>query len=142
MYIAPLRTVIFRPRIANVAVVARNDKETALELESHADTFILGRGAFIIDNINEPVNVQGYEPALESKTYRTINGEIGYLKLISGENFHLVIHQAIHILTLEHHLLCPMQCRVAGVTIIDCPKILTPLPQEESHCIIESDEFK
>ena len=35
-----------------------------------------------------------------------------------------------------------MQCRMAGVTINDCPKFLTPLPQEDSHCIIAADEFK
>ena len=35
-----------------------------------------------------------------------------------------------------------MQCRVAGVTINDCPKFLPPFPQENSHCIIEADAFR
>ena len=35
-----------------------------------------------------------------------------------------------------------MQYSVAGVTINDLPKILTPLPQEDSHCIIVADDFK
>ena len=31
---------------------------------------------------------------------------------------------------------------MAGITINDCPKFLTPLPQEDSHCIIVAYKFK
>ena len=86
--------------------------------------------------------MQGYDPALGSKTYQNIGGEIGYLHLVCGESFHLVIHRDIYIPTLDHHLLCPMKFRVAGVAINNSPKFLTPLPQEDSHCIIATDEFK
>ena len=103
---------------------------------------ILGRVALVISNFNEPVIVQGYGPALGSKTYRTISGAIGYLHQVSGGSFHLVIHQAIHMPTLDQHMLCPMQCCVAGVTINDFSKFLTPLPQEESHLIISAGEFR
>ena len=60
---------MFRPRVANVAAVTRNDKENTLELDSHADTSILGSGALFVADFNEPVNVQGYEPALCTKNY-------------------------------------------------------------------------
>ena len=112
---------MFRPRVANFVVVALNDKETTLELDSLDETSVLGRGSLVIANFNETVNVQGYDPAPGSKAYRTISGEIVSLHPVSGGSFHLVIHQAIHIPTLKHHLLCPMQCRVAVVTINDCP---------------------
>ena len=125
-----------------MTAVARNDKETTLELDSNADKYVLGRGALIISNFNGPVNVQGYDPALGSNNYITSSGEIGYLHPVSGENLHLVIHQAIHIPTLDHHLLCPIQFRVAGVTINDRPKFLSPLPQKKPHCIISADKFK
>ena len=64
---------MFIPRVSNVAAEARNDKETTLELDSHADTSVLGRGYLVIANFNEPVNVQGYDPALGSNTYGTIS---------------------------------------------------------------------
>ena len=60
---------MFRPHVANVAAVASNDKETTLELDSHSDTSVLGRGGLFIADLNEPVNVQGYDPVLGSKTY-------------------------------------------------------------------------
>ena len=60
---------MFRPRIDNVAAVTRNDKDTTLELDSHADTSVLGNGALIVADFNEPVNVQGYDSALGTNTY-------------------------------------------------------------------------
>ena len=113
MCIAPLRTATFRLRVGNVAEVSQNDKENTWELDYNNDTSFLGRGDLVIADFNETVNVQGYDPAPGSKAYRTISGEIFSLHPVSGGIFHLVIHQAIHILTLKHHLLCPMQCCVA-----------------------------
>ena len=95
---------MFRPRIDNVVAVTRNDKETTLELDSHADTSVLGNGYLGVADFNEPVNVQGYDPALGTKTYRTINGEVGYCDPLTGNSFRLVIHQDIYIPTLDHHL--------------------------------------
>ena len=105
--IAPLRTVMLRPRVANVAAVDRNYKETTLELYYRADTSVLGKGDIVIADFNEPVNVKDYDPVLGSKTYQNISGEIGYLRPVSGESFHIVIHQSIHIPTLEHHFCVP-----------------------------------
>ena len=75
---------MFKPRVANVAVVAHNYKETTLELDSHADTSILGNGSLVVADFNEPVNVQGYNPALGTNTYRTITGEVGYYDPLTG----------------------------------------------------------
>ena len=60
---------------------------------------------------------------------------------LTGSSFHIVIHQAIYIPTLDQHLLCPMQCRMEGLDINDCPKFLTNLPQENSYCIITKYEY-
>ena len=90
-----------------MASVGHNDKETTLELDSHADTSVLGGGALVVADFNEPVNVQGYDPSLGTKTYRTITGAVGYCDPTSGRNYHLVIHQAIYIPDIDHHLLSP-----------------------------------
>ena len=49
---------MFRPRVAQVASVVLNNKETTLELDSHADTSVIGGGALVVADFNEPVNVQ------------------------------------------------------------------------------------
>ncbi len=53
-----------------------------------------------------------------------------------GQVYHLVFHQDIHMPQLDHHLLCPMQCRVNGVTVNDVPKFSTPFPTDNTHALI------
>ncbi len=52
--------------------------ETTLELDSHADTCVLGRDALIILDYNRPVSVVGYDESLGSKTYQTVSGVVTY----------------------------------------------------------------
>ena len=113
--------------------------EPTLDLDSHADTSVLGRDALIILDHQRPVTVQGYDPSLRSHTYRTVSGVLAYDNPHSGETYHLVIHQAIHIPHLDHHLLCPMQCRVNDVTVNDLPKFLATDPTENTHALTLPD---
>jgi hypothetical protein len=54
---------------------------------------------------------------------------------LTGKVYHLVINQAIHIPHLDHHLLCPMQCRVNDVIVINTPKFLTSDPTDHMHAL-------
>ena len=82
---------------------------TTLELDSNADTCVLGRDCLVILDYDRPVQVVGYDPALGMKTYRTISGVVAHDDPATGEIFHLVINQAIYIPHLDHHLLFPIQ---------------------------------
>ena len=113
--------------------------ETTLELDSHADTCVLGRDALILLDYERPVNVQGYDPTLGSTTYATVSGALAYDDPQTGEVYHLVINQAIHIPHLDHHLLCPMQCRVNDVIVDETPKFLAHDPTEHSHALTVHD---
>ncbi len=44
--------------------------ETTLELDSHADTCVLGRGALIKLDYNRPVSIVGYDENLEVRLTR------------------------------------------------------------------------
>jgi hypothetical protein len=106
-----------------------------LELDSHADTCVLGRNALIFLDFDRPVCVQGYDPTLGTKTFATVSGALAYDDPITGKVFHLVVNQAIHISHLDHHLLCPMQCRVNVVTVDDMPKYLVRDPTDKTHAL-------
>ncbi len=84
--------------------------ETTLELDSHADTCVLGRDALILLDHDRPVIVEGYDPSLGTKTYATVSRALAYDDPVTSKVYHLVINQAIHIPHLDHHLLCPMFC--------------------------------
>ena len=113
--------------------------ETTLELDSHADTCVLGRDALILLDFDQPVCVQGYDPTLGTKTFATVSGALAYDDPHTGKTFHLVINQAIHIPHLDHHLLCPMQCRVNDVTINNTPKFLARDPTDKLHALTLDD---
>ena len=51
-----------------------------------------------------------------------------------------MVHQAIHMPEMDHHLLCPMQCRTNGVQINECPRMFCDEATEESHAIVAFDE--
>jgi hypothetical protein len=105
--------------------ITSSSGETTLELDSHASTCILGRDALITQNYNRPVSILGYNPALGLKTYETVSSAVAYYDdPLNGETYHLVINQAIHVPHLDHHLLCPMQCRVNDMIVNDLPKFL------------------
>ena len=86
-----------------------NGKEYQLELDSYADTCVLGDGALIFFDYDRPIKVLGYDESLGSKTYRTVSGALAYTHPDNGQIYHLVIHQAILIPHLGHHLLNPFQ---------------------------------
>jgi hypothetical protein len=113
--------------------------KTTLELDSHADTCVLGCDALILLGFDQHVCVQGYDPTLGTKTFATVSGALAYDDPITGETLHLVINQAIHIPHLDHHLLCPMQCRVNDVTVNDTPKFLARDPTDKLHALTLED---
>ncbi len=82
--------------------------ETTLELDSHANTCVLGCDALIILDYYRPVSIVGYDESLGSKTYHTVSGVVAYDDPQTERTLHLIINQAIHIPHLDHHLLCPM----------------------------------
>ena len=113
--------------------------ETTLELDSHADTCVLGQHAYIFQDYNRPVHVEAYDPKLGSTEYQTVSGAVAYTDPSNGRTLLLLIHQAIYIPHLDHHLLCPMQCRVNDVTVNDTPKFLVPDPTDQTHALTLPD---
>ena len=85
---------------------------------------------------NKPVTVLGYDPTLGAKQFKIVSAVLGYQDELTGLRYHLVVHQAIHIPHLDHHLLCPMQCRVNGVEVDECPKHLSKAPTVKTHAIV------
>ncbi len=52
--------------------------ETTLELDSHADTCVLGCDALIFLDYDRPVIVKDYDPSLCTKTYTTVSRALVY----------------------------------------------------------------
>ncbi len=113
--------------------------ETTLKLDLHTDTCVLGRDGMILLDYDRPVINEVYDPSLGTKTYATVSGALAYDDPVTSKVYHLVINQAIHIPHLNHHLLCPMQCRVNDVVVDNTPKFLTSDPTDHMHALTIRD---
>ena len=79
-----------------------------VELDSHADTCVVGHNSSVIHDHNRPVNV--YNPKDGYRSDKTVDVTVGYKDPQSGQKDILMINQAIHISDADSNLLCPMQC--------------------------------
>ena len=59
------------------AMLSKDDLEARAELDSHADTCVVGgKSAMILDTLQRPVTVRGYDPRSDSTVYQTVNAAI------------------------------------------------------------------
>ena len=79
-----------------------------IELDSHADTCVVGENFSIIHVHNRPVNVFSYDPIDGHRSAKTVDTAVGHQDPQSGHKFIIMINQAICIDGLENHLLCPI----------------------------------
>ena len=105
------------------------------ELDSHADMCVLGRNAKITHTHDQEVLVSGYDKTMGERRYKVVSGELSYDDLHSGQPVVLEIHQAIHIPTISHNLLLPMQLMTNNVLLDSKPKFLHTNPTNESHSL-------
>jgi hypothetical protein len=115
---------------------SNNPLESSLELDSHANTTILGAGALIIQSYDRLVEFVGYDPQQDLQTFEMVSGILAFDHPRDGQVYHLVFHQAFHMPQPDHHLLCPMQCRINDVTVNNVPKFLTRFPTDNMHALI------
>ena len=118
-----------------------NSDETRLELDSHVDTTVLVKGCLVVHDFDRPVNVTGYYPEGVSKNFRTVKVVLDYDHPKTVKTFFLVINQAIHLDHLDHHLMCPMQCRTNGIKINETPKYQIKAPDKSIHAFQVEDPY-
>ena len=101
---------------------------------------MVGRNSLIIQDFNRPVDVTGYDPTLGVKrSLRTVSAALAYDDPGDGHTVILVIHQAIHVPTMQHNLITPMQLRMNDVQVREIPRFLTDHSDEDSHSIVIPD---
>ena len=138
--ISVVRTVRISRMRTTIASSLRVNECNA-EIDSHADTCVVGKHALVVQDYNEPVNVIGWNPEVEAQSLKTVSAAVKYTHPVSGQRYILVFHQAIHHPDLEHHLLCPMQMRMQGVEVNETPKFLVRNPNEETFSLKISEEM-
>jgi hypothetical protein len=111
------------------------------ELDSHMDTCVIGKNVLITHDCNRPVSTTCYDQS-QGTTHRnmkTISAALAYDCPRTGQVIILMLHQAIHIPTMENNLLCPMQIRMNDIKVSETPKFLADNPTDKTHVITFHD---
>ena len=129
--------------LSAVSFPPNNTNESYLDLDSHADTCVLGNNALIVETSHpdRTAIVSFADPAVGTVTKPILSGALLYTSTKDGLSYILIIHQAIYIDTIDHSLLCPMQLRDNDVLVNECPKSKALVPTEEHHTIKAITEF-
>ncbi len=107
-----------------------------VELDSHADTSVVGSNVLVVHDHECYVDVYGYDSKSRHKNVTTMDAAVAFDNPHTGDMSVLLINQAILIPSMKNILLCPMQCHLNGVSINDVPKFLMKNPTMNDHLII------
>ena len=79
-----------------------NSDNLRVELDSHADTCVVGKDVLVIHEHDRLVKVHGYDPSLPPREAKIVDCVLKYTCRDTGERCMLVINQAIQVPGLEH----------------------------------------
>lgn len=114
--------------------------EARAELDSHAEVSVVGKNVLVVHDFDRPATVSGYDPNGPAQELKTISAALAYDDPSTGNTTILVVHQALYVPTMDHALLSPLQMRVNGIQVNECPKHLCLDPDETTHSIIIPDQ--
>ena len=112
------------------------DGESYIDLDSHADTCVLGCNALKVETPypERTAIVSFADPSVGTVTTPILSGAFLYTHY-TGSQYILVIHQAIYLENMKHSLLCPMQVRENDIILNEHPKSMTENPTSETHAM-------
>ena len=116
--------------------VNESTSEVQLELDSHADSPVLGHHARITRNTGRFVSVRGFTDELGAPIrVPVVDGAVKYECEFTGKSYALHIRNALHMPSMKNHLIPPIMMRLAGLIVNECPKFLSRNPSIEDHSI-------
>ena len=109
-----------------------------MELDSHADTIVLGSNAIVMQYTTRECDVSPYDDSYEPiRNVPIVSGATAVTSTHTGLTYILVFHEAIWMGDrLDHSLLNPNQLRAHGIEVQD-----NPFHIEAMHIASDSDEF-
>ena len=124
-------------RIAStISTTDDSDSISALELDSHAYSPVVGKKAFIIRKTGKRVNVSGFTNRLGMPIpVDVVDAALYHDCEYTGKTYLMIIRNALYLQEMTVTLIPPIMMRLAGIEINECPKFLAKTPSIEHHSI-------
>ena len=118
-----------------VAVIELGGESSSLELDSHADSPVLGSEALIIRTHDRKVRVNGFILALGSKMVDVVDAVIAYECKLTGKVLIMIIRNGLHLKEMNHNLLSLFIMRLSEMEVNEQPKFMTRNPTTKHHSV-------
>ena len=122
-----------RSIIAAMEVGGGNISRT--DMDSHAESHVVGKNAYIISTQDKKVTVNGFTKALGSKTVHVVDAAVAYDCEFTGEVYILIIRNALYFEEMHVNLISPFILRLAGLHVNEEPKFMATHPTLGHHSI-------
>ena len=128
------------PEMARTVIGAmshdHSDGTPRTELDSHADSPVVGRHCKILEYTGRQVDVSGFSDSLgECKSIPVVNCAVAYDCTITQQTYILIINNALFMRSMEMNLIPPFIMRLNGLEVNECPKFMSNNPSIENHSI-------
>ena len=107
-----------------------------LELDSHADSPVVGNGAVIVRKTGRQVSVKGFADEIGRPiSVPVVDALLTYCCEFTGEMRLCMIRNALHVPSMNNHLIPPFMMRLAGLEVNECAKFLAKSPGMHHHSV-------
>ena len=112
------------------------EEGSAIELDSHADSPVVGKHATILRYTGKQVQVSGFTDKLGAGIkVNVVDAALVYDCEYSGKSYLLIIRNALYVKEMKASLIPPFMMRLAGIEINECPKFMARNPTIQHHSI-------
>ena len=123
-------------RVSMARQVVEDELNSTIELDSHADSAVVGKGCRIIERTGRKVYVSGFTDRLgKPMSVDVVHAGVMYDCERTGSKYLCLIYNALYIPEMKECLIHPIMMRLIGVEVDECPKFLSPNPSINNHSI-------
>ena len=96
---------------------------------------VVGCHAYILSNTGRKADVNAFSPDFEPMTIPIVDAAVQYNCKFTGKSYLLIIHNALHVPSMENNLIPPFVMRETGISVDDTPKIHCDDPSVMNHSL-------
>ena len=105
------------------------------DMDSHADSPVVRKNAYILSTRDRHVKVNGFTKALGSKTVSVVDTSVAYECEYTSKVYILIIRNALYFKEIDVNLIAPFIIRLTGMKVKEDPKFTETLPTLDTHSI-------
>ena len=119
-----------------VRVSVLKNEDSKVELDSHADSPVVGENAYILEHTGKKVLVLGFTNVLgKLLLVDMVHAAVACDCDTSGKTYLVILHSPLLVPSLQSCLSNLFIMRLAGVQVDECPKFLAMVPSRAHHSL-------